>query len=157
MRSLRLIQSFLLVFVMTALISCGEIEEVEFGKIENAKILNADLKALEAEFGVRIKNPNSFGFTVTKSDLDLSINGKKLGKVNLKKKVHINANSDDAHTFTITSDLSESGAGGLPALMSIIQSRSPRIKLKGHLKVRSFLFFSKKIPVDVEQAIPLGR
>jgi LEA14-like dessication related protein len=115
------------------------------------------MKELEAEFSVRIKNDNSFGFTVTKSDLDLSLNGKKLGKVKLKDKVHVRAKSDDPHTFTIKSDLSESGAGGLPALLSIIQSRSPKVKLVGYLKVRSFLFFSKKIPVDIEQSIPLGK
>ncbi len=149
--------SFILILAVTSLVSCGEIKDVEFGKIEQARILNANIKALEAEFMVQIKNPNNFGFTVTKSDLDLSINGKKLGKVKLKNNVHIKANSNEAQTFTITSDLSESGAGGLPALMSIIQSRSPRIRLQGHLKVRSFLFFSKKIPVDVEQAIPLGK
>lgn len=151
--------AYLLLFTafLCTLLSCGEIKEVEFGRIENAKILNANMKALEVEFAVRIKNPNNFGFTVTKSDLDLSINGKKLGEVNLKEKVHIKADSDQPYTFTITSDLSESGAGGLPALMGIIQSRSPRVRLKGDLKVRSFLFFSKKIPVDVEQAIPLGR
>jgi LEA14-like dessication related protein len=153
----RFFQVLTLVLASVFLSSCMQIEDVELGKIEGAKILNANLKALEAELAVRIKNPNGFGFTVTKSDLDLTLNGKKLGKVNLKNKVHVNAKSDESHTFTITSDLSESGVGGLPALMGIVQSRSPKIKLSGYLKVRTYLFFSKRIPVDIEQTIPLGR
>jgi LEA14-like dessication related protein len=148
--------ALLSIFLFTA-ISCGDIKEVEFGKIESARLLNTNIKELEAELSVRIKNANSFGFTVTKSDLNLSVNGKSLGKVKLKDNVHVKGNSDEPHTFTIKSDLSESGLGGLPALMSIIQSRSPRVKLEGYLKVRTFLFFSKKIPVDIEQSIPLGK
>lgn len=147
----------LLVVGASVLTGCGTIEEVTFGKMQNARLVNADMKALEAEFTVNIKNENKFGFTVTKSDLELSLNGSRLGKVKLKKKVRVKAKSDDPHTFRVKADLSEAGVAGIPALLGLIQSKSPRVKLKGDLKVRTFLFFSKKVPVDVEQVIPLGK
>lgn len=156
-KTLRISGILIAMFAAICLTGCGQMEEVKFGKIQGAKLINADLKKLQAEFQVVITNPNSFGFTVTKSDMDLSLNGKKLGKVKLSDRVHIKAKSDEPYTFKIESDLSESGMGGLPALLGLIQSKSPRVKLQGHLKVRTFLFFSKKIPVDVEQVIPLGK
>lgn len=110
------------------------------------------MKEIEGELQLKIKNPNSVGFSIFPSEFDISYGDLKLGKAKLHKRVHIGANTEKSYTFKLKSNpenlnlfdiLKLAGSGG-----------SGTIQLKGDLKVGK-LFVRKKYPVNYKDKINL--
>lgn len=144
------------IFCILSLTSCKNYQQISVSKIESARIIEMNTKGVEVELTLKVKNPNSFGFTVTGTDMIASVNGITLGNVDLEDKVRVKARSEDTHTFRIKSDFSQSLAGGLLSLATILQKKTATVNLKGDLKVRSYFFFRKRYPIDLTERIPLS-
>lgn len=146
--------SLYLLFI-ASLTSCKDYQDVEIMGIESTRILELDSKGIEVELSMRVKNPNGFGFTVTGTDMDCTLNGVKVGKLDLEDNIRVKAKSEDLHTFRVKSDFSNAMAGGIASLIGLLQKKSATVNLKGDLKVRSYFFFRKRFPVDLTEKIPL--
>lgn len=135
-------------------VSCN-VQPLEMGKVESTKLVNYSQKGIEAELGVRIKNPNNFGIKIFEADLDVSINGTPMGKAKLLNKVKIPGNSNEVHTFRIKSEFKNVLSGALGSLLSIMTSKSLQVGVKGEVKGGNLLI-RKKYPVELNERISIG-
>ena len=67
-------------------------------------------------------------------------------------KIHIGANSDNPHTFTLSSDLSKLSVADLPKLMLLGKSKNANINIKGQLKIGKW-FYKKTFDVDRSEKV----
>lgn len=146
----------LFTFCFAACSSCTDIKEVTFSGIENVQIISISTKGAEAEITAKIKNPNSMGFTVYKSDMDVTLNGINTGKAYLTDNVKIKRNSEESYTFKIKSDFSNLSLTDFPSLLAIATSKNIKVGLKGNIKVGN-LFVKRTFPVDVSEDVPIGK
>ena len=152
-----LFNNLLLISLITFFVSCGPYQDISISKIENTRVTKMDGKVIEAEIDVKINNPNKTGFTIFKSDADVTLNGTPAGKAKLKSKVRIKAKSEETYTFGVTSSLSElTGGDGIASLIGLAFSKSIIIGVKGNIKAGKF-FYKKKFPIDVKQKVPLQK
>lgn len=135
--------------------SCGDFQDVTFSGIENVKIIKMSQQGIEAEISAKIKNPNKMAFHIYPSDLDAALNGMNAGKAVLTNNIRIKPNSEDVYVFKIASNFSNLTLTDLPKLMSILNSKSAKIGLKGNLKVGK-LFYRRSYPVDFSKTVPLN-
>lgn len=139
-----------------AFFSCKEIQPVTIGGVENPKLKKLSREGIEADFDMRIKNPNNMRITVFPSQFEATINDISVGKVKLTKKVRIKANSDEKETFHIKSDFSKLGFGDITKVMPIVSSGNANIYLKGNIRAGKW-FYKKKFPVELKKTISLGK
>lgn len=141
--------------MLSLLCSCKELREVTVSRLEGARLIKLDQSGIEMEVSLRIKNPNSVGFSIYKSsNLEATLNDIHIGRLKLDRKIHVNPNSDDVHTFTLSSDFSQVNILDLPKLLSIGKSRSIMLGIKGELKAGKF-FYKKTFPVERREKITL--
>jgi LEA14-like dessication related protein len=106
---------------------------------------------IEAIVSMKVKNPNNYKITIVNSDLDLFINGSKMGKAIIKDKIVLKKQQTEVYTFVVGAKPS---GGILGSLLSIAFSKNVRVGVKGKVKARAFMV-SKSFPVDVEQNVSL--
>lgn len=145
----------LLLPVVVVAASCS-LKPISFGGVQDSKVNSLSQKGIDAEFGLKIKNPNGFGFRIYKSEMNLSVNGMDLGTAKLKKGVKIRRKSESVSTFQVVSDFSKLNFSELTKLATLSGGKSANVTLKGELKVGN-LFYKKRFPVDLTQRIPLGK
>lgn len=145
----------LALFCCVTFFSCADFKEVTFSGIDNVNITTLSQSGVEALITVRIKNPNSFSFTVYKSEMDVTISGIDAGKAHLTNNVRIKAKSEQAYTFKVKSDFSKLSLADLPKIIAMGLSKSVKIGLKGNLKGGK-LFVKKSYPIDMIQSVPLN-
>lgn len=139
-----------------AFFSCMEIQPVTIGGVENPKLKKLSREGIEADFDMRIKNPNNMRITVFPSQFEATINDISVGKVKLTKKVRIKANSDEKETFHIKADFSKLGIGDITKVMPIVSSGKASIYLKGNVRAGKW-FYKKRFPVDMKKTISLSK
>ena len=146
-----------LLFVLSILLfftGCKELKEVQCTGVKGFKVSRIDTKGLDADIMLGVKNPNNYGFSIYKSEFDVSYSGIYLGKAKLKKKVHINANAEETYSFNLVSDFKNMN---LAEIMSLISgsSRKGMIEVKGRLNAGKFLL-KKSFPVDIKEKVGLN-
>ncbi len=147
----------ILLFGLTFLLNaCKDMQPISVSRVESARITKFDMQGIEMEIGIRIKNPNSFGFSVFRSELDVTLNNSPLGKAVIKKKVKIKANSEDLHTFVVSSDFASLLGGGYQAIVAAQQRSSVNIGVKGNIRAGTW-FYKKDFPVESKQNVPLSK
>ena len=140
-------------FLITTLFSCTNIEPLTIGSIENVQVQTFSREGLEADLGIRIKNPNNISVIVFPSEFDATINGMDAGRVKLDKKVRINAHSDDVSSFHIKTDFSKLN---LVSLIALLASKKADITLKGNIKAGKW-YYKKSFPVEFRKTISLNQ
>ena len=146
----------LFAFCFAACTSCNDLKEVTFSGIENVQLISISQQGAEAEIMAKIKNPNNMGFTIYKSDVDVTLNGINTGRAYLTDNVKIKRNSESTYTFKIKSDFSNLSLTDLPQLIGIATGKNVKVGLKGNLKVGN-LFVKRTFPVDLSQNVPLNK
>lgn len=146
----------LIVFTFCCIVftSCNDYQEVTFSGIENVNVTSLSQKGVEAIVTARIKNPNKVGFTVYRSEMDVTIGGIDAGKAHLADNVKIKATSEVAYTFKIKSDFSNLSMVDMPKIIAMAISKHVKIGLKGDLKVGK-LFVKRTFPVNITKDVPL--
>jgi LEA14-like dessication related protein len=145
---------FLLVFAISVLfLACKTMQPVSVTGIEDAKFSSITEKKTELEFSLKISNPNSFGFYIYKSEIDVKINEMSLGKAHLTQKVFIKANSESTYKFVVNSN-SPQTIMGAATIVSVALKRSALIDLHGKIKAGRFPVI-KKFPVTFKREVSL--
>ncbi|MBI3501093.1 MAG: LEA type 2 family protein [Bacteroidetes bacterium] len=134
--------------------SCGEFKELSIGGIEKPKLHKLSREGIDAEFGMKIKNPNRMNVVVYPSEFDGTLNGISIGKIKLYRKVRIKGNSDETEIFNVKSDFSKMGFGDIANVLPIISSGNATLTLKGTLRAGKW-YYKKKFPVEYSKAINL--
>lgn len=134
--------------------SCNDYQEVTFSGIENVNVTSLSQKGVEAIVTARIKNPNKVGFTIYRSDMNVTIGGIDAGKAHLADNVRIKARSEETYTFKIKSDFSNLSMADMPKIIALAMKKHVKVGLKGDLKVGK-LFVKRSFPVDITKDVPL--
>lgn len=135
--------------------SCGKQQDITVSKISGAKIIRLNQKGIELEIGVKIKNPNAYGFTIYPSELSVKLNNTDLGVASIKGKTKIKARSEEEHKLIVHSEFSSLFSGGLLSLIALVQKKSLDVALKGDIKTGTF-FYRKTFPVNLKENISLS-
>ena len=147
------IKIYLIAIISIFLFSSCDVKEISVGNIEGISIVEMNKDYIDVDILIPIKNPNNFGFKVTKADINIEMNGVSLGKVSKFKKVKIPANSNDTHKFSVRVKMEDMKQGGLAFLGSLLSNKAG-LNMKGYIKARSFLI-TKKIDVDYNKNVKL--
>jgi LEA14-like dessication related protein len=134
--------------------SCKDYQDVTVSGISGFKVNKLDQSGVEIELSVKIKNPNNYGFNIYKPDIDASINDISVGKLKMKKRIHVGANSDDSHTFTLGCDFSKVGLADVANLMAMALQKNVKVGLHGTVKAGN-LFYKKSFQVDRTEKVKL--
>ena len=152
MKTSNLILRAISLFFLLTFFSCKEFKEAQCTGVKGFKINKINTEGLSAEVMLGIKNPNSVGFSIYPSEFDVVLMGINLGKAKLKKRVHIDANTEKTYTFTLKSDFKNMN---LMDIMKLTGGGSKgAIEVKGNLKAGKF-YLKKKFPVDVKERVGL--
>jgi LEA14-like dessication related protein len=136
------------------LASCSGMKEVQCTGVKGFTVSRIDTKGIDGQVLLGVKNPNSFGFSIYKSEFDITYGGIYLGKAKLAKRVHIHKNAEETYEFHLTKDFKDIN---LLDVMKLLNGASLKnsIEVKGDLKVGKFLI-KKKIAVDVKEKVKLN-
>ena len=148
--SAKLLLVFTILLLFTA---CKTTQPVSVTGIEDVKLSSITQKKIELEFSLKINNPNSFGFYIYKSEINVKLNEMSLGQAHLKQKVFIKANSEGTYTFVVNSN-SPNTITGAATILSLTLKRSALIDLHGKIKAGRFPVI-KKLPVDFKKEVSL--
>jgi LEA14-like dessication related protein len=136
-----------------SLVGCRDFKEAQITGLQGFKVNKVDAKGIDADIMIGIKNPNTIGFSVYKSEFDVTYNGIHLGRATSAKRVHVDANTEKAYTFNLRSDFKNVN---LMDVMKLINGAgSGLIEVKGDMKVGK-LFLKKKVPVHVKERAKLN-
>ncbi len=139
-----------LLFILLALFltSCFSYKELELGDVSDVKVNKVSNGGIEIQAGIKINNPNNYKIKVKKIDADLFVNGQKVGKMNLSKKVVLAKKSDQTQNFAVNTQLSNL----ISAMPSLLFGGEINLQMKGYIKGKVFIL-SKKFPIEAEKRI----
>ena len=132
--------------------SCKELQEVQITGVESFYVNKINIEGIEGEVKLKIKNPNTVGFSIYPSEFDVSYSGIRLGKARLHKRVHINANTESTYVFKIKSNFEHINLMDLTQLLN--SANHGLIELNGDLKAGKF-FVKKRIPINYKQKVDM--
>ena len=129
-------------------------QPVSIGGIERLKLNKFSREGIDAEFGIKIKNPNKMSIIVYPSEFDGTVNNISVGKIKLYKKVKIKGRSDETEIFYVKSDFSKLNFGDIANILPIVASGNANLNLKGNIRAGKW-YFKKKFPVEFTKTISL--
>jgi LEA14-like dessication related protein len=132
-------------------VSCKDFKEAECTGVKGFKVNKMDMNGIDADIILGIKNPNKMGFSIYPSDFDVTISGINLGKAKLKKRVHIDGNSEKDYAFNLKSSFKDMN---MMDVMKVASSGGLHgtITVKGDLKAGKF-YLKKKFPVNEKHSV----
>lgn len=136
------------------LASCRDLKDITLTNVDSFHIQKMSLKEIEGELQLTIKNPNTVGFSIYKSEFDIMYGDVKLGKAKLHKRVHIGANTEKSYVFKLKTSPESLNLGDVMKLIG--NASSGTIRLKGELRAGK-LFIKKRFPVDYVDRINLQK
>lgn len=133
--------------------SC-EYKEVEVKNIRNFRVVKVEEQRVFFSFDIQLINPNSYALKVSSSDLDCSLNGSNVGKLNLGSTLRIPSGNDEYLPVEASVELQGTGQN-LPALaLATVLSNSIEFGLSGEIRGGVFLF-TKSIPIHYTERVYL--
>lgn len=143
---------FISCFVL--LTSCGSMKEITCTGVKGFKINKIGMEGIDGDLILRLKNPNNFGFSIYKSEFDVTYSGIYLGKATLDKKVRIKRQSEEDYSFHLKKDFKDVN---LVDVMKLLKGATFKntVEVKGDLKVGKF-YVRKRVPVDLKENLGLN-
>lgn len=149
MRQILLLLTLIVAFVTS---SCKDFEEIKVIGVDSFYLNKLNTDGIEAEVKLKIKNPNSVGFSVYPSEFDILFSGIRLGKAKLNKRVHIDANCERVYSFNLKSGFGDLNILDVTRLLNT--ENLGKIEVRGDLKAGKF-YLKKKFPVNFSDKINL--
>ena len=142
---------WLLLLVLITLQGCRVYRDVEFKGVNETRFTSFNTKGVSCEFDVEIYNPNPYKISLIKSDVELFLEGTRLGRVELPSSAILDADDKTILRLSCTADPSAirkllSGAIGMVFKKELI------IEGKGNVTAKAFLI-TKTVPVVFKQKL----
>ena len=142
--------ALVLLFLLT-LQGCRVYRDVEFKGVKETKFTSFNSQGVSCEFDVEIYNPNPYKITLMSSDVDLFLEGTRLGRVELPASAILNAEEKTSLKLTCIAEPSSipklvGGAIGMVFKKDLI------IEGKGAVTAKAILI-TKTVPVEFSQRI----
>jgi len=145
--------SWILVIAIT-LQSCFEYEEVDFKGVENFKVEEQNGDKMVVRLDLRVFNPNKYNITIKKTNLDVLLNGKYIGKTSMKENIKIKKKKEDVYPVRLVMNKKDLMKGAMGSLGGLFGG-SVKLGVKGNVKAKAY-GIGKKFPVEFEQPVSLG-
>ena len=140
-----------LAFSLMLLSGCTSLQEIQCTGVKGFKVNQVNMQLLDADLFLGVKNPNTVGFSIYRSEFDVTYSGVYFGKAKLSKRVHIRANAEEVYGFNLKGDFK---GANLVDIMKIVGGAMSKgnIEVKGNLKVGKFLI-RKKFPINLKEKL----
>ncbi len=147
MKSIKLIS---LIVICTLFIGCKSYQDILVSGVDDFHLNKMTSTGIDADIKLKIKNPNSVGFSIYPSAFNIMYGGINLGKAKMSKRVKINKNSEAAYSFNLNSNFKD--LNPLDLLQLLNGKSAGTVDVTGNLKVGKFLI-RKKIPINHHQKV----
>lgn len=141
----RIFTIFSLLFIFGA---CTFVQP-EYKGGEKFKFDGIDGRTVSFSVGATLYNPNGYPLKIKPSDLDLYIDGVKVGLVHLNEKVKLKAKTETEIMVPLTLELED---GMLFKLMTLVGKSELDLQIEGKVKAGVFLIF-KNMDIDQSKTI----
>jgi len=117
-------------FIAIALLlaGCDFVEEVEFRQVSNVRI-SMDGPKVSAD--ITLFNPNNFSLSLKRSEIDISFDGKSLGRIDQQHQMAINKKSEFTVPVEVQVSLKDLGLGN--AIMGILGGKKYPLRFQGKI------------------------
>ena len=147
---------FLLLFIPIVLSSCWSYDEVELKSMDDVTLVGLSPSKLSLLVKATIDNPNNYDIKIKDPDIDVYIDGHKVGKLEMDKALVLQKGTVKQYQIPIHTELSASLGSLFPILLGIMASNRIQFGAKGSIK-GSAKMFSQRIDVDIDQEVDLSR
>ena len=142
---------WLLLLVLITLQGCRVYRDVEFKGVKETRFTSFSAKGVSCEFDVEIYNPNPYKISLMKSDVELFLEGTRLGQVELPSSAILDADEKTILRLSCTADPST-----IPKLVGgaigMVFKKELVIEGKGNVTAKAFLI-TKTVPVVFKQKL----
>ena len=135
-------------FVLT---SC-EVEEVEFVQLTKVEVKDVKPKQITFDVTAILNNPNGFAINVVGSDLDLYLQGNKMGKATLLGDLKIESNTQKAYDLIIRTDGDNLQTRLLPIMFTAALTGQVTTRLDGTITGK-VSFIKREVDVDITEEV----
>jgi LEA14-like dessication related protein len=139
--------------LLLLLVGCAAPKELEFKGISKFTVnRDNDAQALQIQLVAAIFNPNKFKIKVLDYQLDLYINGAKVGKAESAQNRLLAKKAESQVPFSVKTSLGGllSGAG---AVLMGLGAPTLDVRIVGAVRARAY-GVAKRFPVDITHAVP---
>lgn len=144
----------ILICFLYMLAGCLSYEEVKVVRVVNTDVKKFSMEGAEVELTLQISNPNNYKITISNFNLNIFLNGTKLGKADVANRVVLPKNSNQNHSITMKLKKGGLSAAAMPAMMSAAMGGRMQLTAKGTIKAKAKMI-SKKVPIDFTENISL--
>ena len=103
------------------------------------------------DINVQVRNPNNYKISVVKTDLNVSLNHKDMGKAEINGDLVLPKNSNEIHRITARLDGRQIG-GAMSLLLSTALGNPINISIKGSITAKAKLL-RKKIDIEFTERV----
>ena len=135
----------LLLLIILFTCSCRQPKQLVYQNIENFKLKQAGLKETEVSLDLRLFNPNNYGMKLKDADVDVFINGTKLGKMQVRNLFAV----PGLDTFSMPVMLNVNLRDAIPNVLQLLLKSEVDLKLAGTVKAGRHGVYIK-VPVNYE-------
>ena len=142
---------WLLFFLVFVLQGCRVYRDAQFKGVKETRFTSFNAQGVSCEFDVEVYNPNPYKITLMQSDVNLFLEGTRLGKVQLPESAVLHAENSTILKLTCTAEPSSipkivGGAIGLVFKKDVV------IEGKGMVTAKASLV-TKTVPVEFTQRV----
>jgi LEA14-like dessication related protein len=142
---------WMLALLIVTLQGCRVYRDVEFKGVKETRFTSFNAQGVSCEFDVELYNPNPYKITLMQSDVDLFLEGTRLGKVQLPASAVLNGEENTRLKLTCTAEPSSIGKL-LGGAIGLVFKKELLIEGKGSVTAKAFLI-TKTVPVEFTQRI----
>jgi len=137
-------------------LACEAPQKPTFKTMKNVQLSSLKNNKITLTADAILNNPNAFGLTLTATDLDVSIDGKKAGNVKQTLDTEIPASSD--FTIPVKMDIDQKMISGdlLNTAMNFLLNKKVKVHYKGYVTVKA-LDIPIDIPIDNEEEVTMRK
>jgi len=135
--------------------SCFSYQEVTFKGITDVQVSRMDEKGIAVRAMVTLDNPNGFRIHVNDPDVDVYLNDVYIGKAILDSNLTIDKRISKDYAVPMHATFNGHGGDAMVAILGAALSGHAKLKAKGSVSGKSFLF-SKRFPFEQETELDLG-
>jgi LEA14-like dessication related protein len=146
-------RNILLPLFLFCLLSCKYPKNLEYKDIRHFKLQQAKFQQPKVTMDISLFNPNNYAMRLKQADIDVFINGNKVGKMQIPRAVHIPSRD----TFVLPATLSVDLRNALPNALQLVMNSEVNIKLIGTVKAgRHGIFITVPLNYEGKQDILSG-
>lgn len=139
-------------FILTAFVlltGCATFQEPEFRGSEGVKMDKMDGKEITLSANVKVYNPNWYALKIKPSTVDVYLEDKLMGTIELTKKVKMKAKQESSLSLPLLATLED---GAMFTALRYAKKDQVKVRIKGKVKGGIF-FLSKKVEIDETKTV----